>query len=350
VPAANQPFPHRSSIDLSAAGWFLLAVGVWEILFNRLASAVGLYRNVGAMGFLSWLANSGRFSMNAVGIMALVLMCASLPRLAANPRFAPLSARVILMLASPFYLPVVCVAIFRPVSAELVLVGYLVAAGSAVFLSLLVAVKKIDPGPRRIVLALGIVQALGAFELMGRFAALFNPSGVFASLTHRSYLLAEVLFAVTPVFAFIVIRPGRLWDFIKRPHVPGLVFACAAAATTAYTMISASDVNFLKLIAFRTVGITVAIPGGAIVYAVSLFFGAFLAGSLILPSKKWPPSAASRRTGFGLLCVWIAGIQPTHPYQFALMILGFVYLAGGMLHDILEAPATGYLAAARAQN
>ena len=72
-------------------------------------------------------------------------------------------------------------------------------------------------------------------------------------------------------------------------------------------------------------------PGtvGLAIYMVGLFFGALLAGSLILPSRRWPPNTASRRVGLGLVCVWIAGIQPIHPYQYALMVLGFVFLARG---------------------
>ncbi|MCP4599279.1 MAG: hypothetical protein GY847_01860 [Proteobacteria bacterium] len=331
-----QPQPVPFSIDLSTAGWFLLITGIWELLFNRLASAVGLYSGVGATGFLRWVAESGRLAMNACGIMALILACAILPRIASNQRFAPLSARVVLMLASPFYLPIICVATLRAISAELVLVGYMVTVGSALFISILVALRNIDSNRRRIIIALGLIQMLCAFELVARVAALFHPTGTLEALPRRAYLFAEILFVITPIFAFFVLRPGQLGAFLRRPHLAGLVFACIAVCIGVYSVIFASEEAFFKLIAFRTLGITVAIPGGAPIYIVALFFGTLLTGSLILPSHRWPPDSHSRRIGFGLVFVWIAGIQPTHPYQFTLMLLGFLYLARGLLGEKLE--------------
>jgi hypothetical protein len=52
-------------------------------------------------------------------------------------------------------------------------------------------------------------------------------------------------------------------------------------------------------------------------------------GTLVLPSRRWTPTVATRQVGFGLAAIWISGLQPTHPYQFALMLLGFVLLARG---------------------
>ncbi|MCP4676838.1 MAG: hypothetical protein GY854_15255 [Deltaproteobacteria bacterium] len=334
-------YNHESSVyfhgvDLSVAGWFLVVAGIWEILFNRLASAFGLYLNVGATGSLSWLADSGRLAMNASGIMALILACATLPRLAANHRFGGLPARVVLMLASPFYLPIICVAVFRPISAELILFGFLIAAASALLVAILVALGKVDSSSKRVILALGIIQVLGAFELLARVAALFHSSGALEALPRKAYLLAEVLFVVTPFFAFFALKPGRLGAYLRRPHLLGLTSACIAAAVAVFALIYVSDETFFKLIAFRTTGLTIVIPGGAPVYVAALFFGVLLTATLVLPSRNWPPDADSRRTGFGLICIWLSGIQPTHPYQFAMMLVGFIYLARGLLGEDLE--------------
>ncbi len=330
---------HAGGIDLSVAGWFLVVVGIWEILFNRLATASGMYLNVGAVGGLSWLADSGRLAMNASGIMALVLACAALPRLAANQKFGGLPARIVLMLASPFYLPIICVAVFRPVSAELILFGFLIAAGSALLIALLVAFGKVDSSSKRVILALGIIQVLGAFELLARVAALFHPSGVLEALPRKAYLLAEALFVVTPFFAFFALKPGRIGAFIRRPHFLGLTSACIAMAIAILALFYVSDETYFKLIAFRITGLTIVVPGGVPVYIASLFFGVLTAGTLILPSGNCPPDADSRRTGFGLVCIWLAGIQPTHPYQFAMMLVGFLYLARGLIGEEIERPA-----------
>ncbi len=328
----------RTPIDVGVAGWFLLVVAIWELLFNRLASAIGIYGSVGAEGILSGFATSGRLAMNAVGIMALVLTCFSLVNVASNQRFAPMPARVILMLTSPLYLPMICVAILRPVSDWLILLGYLVTAGSTAFIAVLVALKTKSSSAKRLVIALGLIQVLSAYELVARFVVLFHPAGSLEALPQNAYLVAEVLFVIAPVLAYFILAPFSVKDGLRHPHIPGLLFALSATSVAVLALLFADNETFIRLVAYRVIGIRIVIPGGAAVYAVALFFGALIVGSLVLPSRKWPPDNHSKRTGFGIAAILIAGIQPTHPYQFALMILGFLYLARGMLGHQLEEP------------
>ena len=313
-------------VDVSIAGWFLIGAGIWELLFNRVAFAMGFYNGVG----MSFAATSGHLAMNFVGIMALVLACISVPRIVGNPRIGSVSLRVVLVLATPLYLPLICVAIFKPVSELLILIGYMAAAGSAAFIGILLAFGRIAPAYRRIILALGLIQLFGAFELLTRVAALFHTASVLEALPGRAYLLAEVLFVVTPIYAFLSLRPGTLISFMRRPHLLGLGAACIATGVAVYIMTLAADDAFIRLVAYRALGITVAIPGGPALYLVSLFAGTWLVFSLILPSRRWPPTVESRRVGIGMCCTFIAGIQPTHPYQFVLLTVGFFYLLRGV--------------------
>jgi hypothetical protein len=340
VPASpeNKPSP-PIPIELTVAGWFLIVAALWEIVFNRLAAALGLYANVGAEGLRGWLADSGRLAMNSVGIMALLLLCVTLLRLSNNRAFARLPWRVVLMLSSPAYLPVIFVSIFRPVMPFLILLGYLVAALSAFLIAVLIAVKPVGWSRRRIFLALGLVQLLPAFELVTRFTALVDPAGSVGVLPRRAYLIAEVLIAVLPTYAFFALGFGRLRAFARRPHVLALIGALLVLAAGIAAVVHTGARDYLSLTSYRTLGITIAIPGlfGLVVYLTGLFFGALLVGSLVLPSRRWPPTVASRRVGLGLGCIWIAGLQPTHPYQFAVMLLGFVFLARGFF-DPAEAP------------
>ena len=331
VPMFSPPATARVSVDLSLAGWFLLFAGVWELVFNRLASSLGVYSGVGATGFLSILASSGRLAMNSIGIMALIMTCIVLPRLAADRRFAVLPARVVLMLSVPFFLPVICVAVFRPVSEWLVLIAYLVATGTVALITVLVGMQKIGWRSRRVVVALGIIQILAATELITRFVVLYNPASSLNVLPRKAYLLAEVLYAVVPIVAFFVLKPGPIRSFVKRPPIWALVTAAAATAGALVVALYISDITLLRLIAFRTMGITLALPGGIAFYLISIFFGTLTVGSMILPSRRWPPTPSSRRTGMGLIFIWIAGIQPTHPYLVVFMFVGFVYIARGYL-------------------
>jgi hypothetical protein len=256
--------------------------------------------------------------------MALMLSCFALPQLARNPNFANLPSRIILMLASPLYLPVVCVAVFRPVLPQLVLVGYLISMGSTFFIAVLLAVGNLSGGSRRLILALGMITLLGALGLI--------LSGSSEITVRKIYLLTEVIYVITPILAFLALKPGSFRAFFRRPHLPGLVLALVVASIAFGVALYASKktVLTLYLVTFRTLGLTMGLPGGWILYIVALFLGSWLVGTLILPSRKWPTTTYSRRTGFGLTSIWIAGIQPIHPYQFVLVLLGFLYLARGL--------------------
>ncbi len=323
----RQTIKDSVDIDVSIAGWFLLVASMWELVFNRLFASLGMYNNVGASGFLSGLADSGYFAMNATGIMALMLASLMLPRMAGDSRLAPLSARVLLILSSPLYLPVVLVAVFRPINAALILVGYLVCICSVLFLGILISLKKLDGGRRRIVLAMALIQFIAAFELVA--------SSYFTDISQRIYLLSEALFITTPIFSFFVFHKGHVLAFVRRPHLLAVVFAVITTGFATLVVVAAADKTplTLVLVAFRSLGVTLSVPGGAILYLVALFFGTLTSGSLILPSRRWPPTPISRNAGLGLACMWIAGIQPTHPYEFILVLVGFLYLSRSMLES-----------------
>jgi hypothetical protein len=135
---------------------------------------------------------------------------------------------------------------------------------------------------------------------------------------------------------FVILIPGQLHKFVIRPHFLGVLFAVLITGVAAAIASFTSSEEFLRSVAYRTLGMTMILPGGSLVYLISLFFGAALVGTLVLPSKRWPPDRQSRRTGFGLVCLLMAGIQPTHPYQFIMMFIGFLYLARGLVGDISD--------------
>ncbi len=321
----DRPRVAAPTIEISIAGWVLMGCSLIELLLNRVFTSFGVYDQVGAAGLLGHLANVGQFAMNATGILAVIIACILLPRLSSNTKFSGLPARILLMLTSPLYLPVIFVAVFRPVSSALVLVSYLVATLTIVFLTTLVAITRIDGGRRRIIIAFALIQLLAAFELM--------TSAHLDGISHKAYMFAEALFIATPIFSFFIFLPGPVLVFLKRPHLPGLLFGLltlGVAGFIAYWSMSKTLLTLI-LVAFRSIGITMAVPGGLPVYLTALFFGAFLIGTLMLPSKRWRPTQDTRRTAIGLTCIWTAGIQPTHPYQIIMVFVGFLYLACSMV-------------------
>ena len=324
---------HTNALEDTSPTWFLLAAAFVELILNRLFTALGLYINVGESGLLGHLSQAGCFAMNATAVMGLMLSCILLPKLAADTRLAPLPARIFLMLTSPLYLPVVCVAVFRPISPELVLVAYLVSIGAIVYAAMLLALTTINGSWRRLVVSLALVHFSAASELL--------ISGYYREMAAKAHLFAEGLFLVTPFFAFVFLFKKNLVAYLKRPHLLGLVFAAVTTAIAAVVIYATSATAPLALIlaGFRTLGLTFAVPGGPPVYLLSLFVGALVMGTLILPSKRWAPNRINRRLGIGLAAVWMAGIQPTHPYQSILLVTGFLLVLRSLLDGDLAAGA-----------
>ncbi len=336
--------PLLADIEVSAAGWFFIASAAWELVFNRLFTAMGVYAHAGASGPLAALAQSGQFAVNAVGIMGLLLTCILLPRLAADSRLAPLPARLFLMLTSPLFLPVTCVAIFRSVSIQLILVSYLITVSVVLFLSILTALNRFDGGLRRNLLSKAAKEVLAAAELL--------VSGFFESLSQRLHLAAEAMFLAVPVFAFLFFIQGRLRAVLRRPPILPLAFAVTVTLFAwALSHIAAGKTMLtLILLSFKSLGITLVLPGGTVFYLIALFFGAFLVGCLVLPSKAVPPTKNSRKRGFGLTCILMAGLQPTHPYLSILVLVGFLYMVQFMLENKVSPELTPPLTPAPAES
>ncbi len=141
-------------------------------------------------------------------------------------------------------------------------------------------------------------------------------------------------------FTFFADSSRKLGSFLRRPHLLALVAAVLVVAFGIAVVIRTNgEGEFLAMVAYMVLGVTMSVPGGPIVYLVSLFFGTLLIGCLILPSKRWSPDENSRRIGLGLAFIWIAGLQPYRVYQFALMLTGFVILALGMSMENSRAKA-----------
>jgi len=314
------------TIEVSIAGWILFIATIWELIFNRLFTSIGLYNHIGTTGPLGQLANSGYFSLNIVGILSLILTGLMLRRLASDSKLAPIAPRILLIFASPFCLPGVCIAIFRLVPTWIIFVAYIVAVFSIVLLTIIVAISKVNGSYKRIIIALCLVQFLSAIELLFPHPFL-----------NKVYVFSEMLFIATPLFSFFVFCPGPVLNFIKRPHLIGLVFAMFLTTIATVFAKFALSISLLTLtrVAHRTFGITLAIPlSDSLIYlpyVISFFFGTLTIGSLIFPSKKWPPNQDSRRIGFGLTLIWAFGVQANQPYQFIAIIMGFFYLTYGML-------------------
>jgi len=324
------------TLERTIAGWFLLSVALFELLFYRLASYMGYYIGVGAEGPVSSLVIAGEVAVNAVGIMSLFILCASLTRLMSSTEAKGMWWRAALVLLSPSYLLIIAWSVFRSnLSPWLILAAYITTILSAVFIVVPMLFSNLRDGPKRVATAFIMSTVLQAFAWISLDFFELDRFSDLGSVTIRSFLVAEVLATVTPIVAFFVLfieTPARLGAFIRRPHLPALAGAIAFTALgVAITFKVGGNTGMLSQLAYLVIGITVSIPGGVAVYIVSMFFASLLVGCLILPSKRWKPDADTVRMGLGLAFIWIAGLQPVKVYLFALMLTGYILLTLGLV-------------------
>ncbi len=323
------------TLELTVAGWFTLFAATWELLFNRMFAYLGFYSGVGANGPLAWLATSGYLAMTVAGMMALVLVVPAGARLVTTRRLPGVWWRAVLFLISPTYLLVIFWAVFSDgLSPWLILAGYLTSILSAFFLSVLSVTRKIGPGRRRTMLALGLMVALQAFAWTALDFLEVDRFGDWGAVAIRAYLVSELLMVAIPVIGFFIFfldSPRKLGAFIRRPHLTALFGALVATAVGLGVVLYTDDGgSFMSQVAYLSMGITLSVPGGPAVYLISLFFGSLLVGCLLFSFGRWKTDGRSQRLGLGLAFVWIAGLQPYRVYQFALMLLGFVLITLSM--------------------
>ncbi len=317
-------------IDVSTAGWFLVIATAWELVFNRLGFSVGWYRSVGVEGGLGWLVATALLSVNAVGIMALILAGAGILAVFPDRRYGPRFMRVGLMLLSPGTLPVIGVAIFLPLSVVAVRIGYLIAVGLCVLIVSMVSIQPIFRRHRRLLVVFGLTEGLAALQFLSIGAGL-EATGWPEGLASQSFLFSEALFVLSPLLAVVFAVPREnLSEVLKRPHM--LALAAALGVTAGAVAIAAWLDNpvYFAIVSNRLMGVHLTLPGGSALYLAALFLGTYAVGALILPSWRRPTDYRRRRMGIGLLCIWAAGLAPTKPYLFALMLVGFLELARGV--------------------
>jgi hypothetical protein len=339
TPAVTAPptTDRETGLELTVAGGLLLAAVLFELLFHRAGWVLGLYSNPGTAG--TWpveaLAAGGRLAVHLVAVLGLALLLPVLARSVFDHAFGPWVARALLAGLATGGLVVCAVSVLLALPAALVLGGYVFATGAAVVALLLAAAGPLDGGRRRIALGLSLVVLLPAAELAARATGLSVPGAESAAFLRWSYLLAEVLIVVIPIFAFFALHLGRLRELVRRPPLAALGAALAALATALAIVARTGDPGHLSVVSNRILGITIALPARPVlaVYLASLFFGALLVGIAVLPRAGRWPAAPTRRIGLGLALLLTSGLQPSSPYLFSTMLLGALLVARGLYQE-----------------
>lgn len=330
VNARNDTLP----LDLSVAGWFLLAAAIWELIAGRFAATFGLYQTLAPTEALTSLSDSVKIATASVAILSLTIAATGLVKLCTDERFAALPVRVTLLFASPFALPIIAVSIFRPVQAPLVRVGYL---GTVILLSFLMFLTALHPvgGPkRRAAILLGMTPLMQAVALFGGGFAVTAPESVLGQMAHHAAGLAQALYLATPLLLLSFLLPGGLKGFLRRPNPEAMGVSLVVAGLLAAGIALVQDPMILALSAFRAMGLSLNLSFAPTLYIVSAALTTLVGVSLIRGKTS---TIYERRVGLGILLVAIVGLHQFHPYRLALLLAGFVYLARGLVGPTLNA-------------
>jgi hypothetical protein len=330
VNARNDTLP----LDLSVAGWCLLAAAFWELIAGRFASTFGLYQTVAPMGSLACLADSVKIATTAVAILSLTIAATGLVKLCTDERFAALPVRVTLLFASPFALPIIAVSIFRPVQAPLVRVGYLGAVILVSFLMLLTALHPVGGPKRRAAILLGMTPLMQAVALFGGGFAVTAPESVWGKMAHHAAGLAQALYLATPLLLLSFLLPGGIKRFLRRPNIEAMAACLVVAGLLTAGIVLVQDPMLLALSAFRAMGLSLNLSFAPTLYVFSAALTTLVGVSLI---RSNPSDIHTRRVGMGILLVAVVGLHQFHPYRLALLLAGFVYLARGLVGPALNA-------------
>lgn len=324
------------SVDISIAGWCLLLVAVWELLVGRGAAVFGLYQNLGASGALAYLVDSGQVATTMVAVLSLTIAATGLVRLCTDDRFAALPVRVVLLFASPFALPIIAVSIFRPVQPQFVRVGYMGVVVVVAFLMLLVALHRIGGPKRRAAVVLGAVPLLQAVGLLSGGFAMSAPESFIGYMAHHAASLAQALYLASPLLLFPWLVPGGLRGFVRQPNLMAAAVALLTAALATGVTVLFGDPLLLGLAAFRAFGLSLDLPIAPALYVLSSAVTALVGASLLLPGGGRVRTSDERRVGLGVLLIAMVGLHQFHPYRFAVLLAGFIYVARGLVGPTLE--------------
>jgi len=326
---ALAPLPGRP-LDLGGVAPLLLAVALFELVGGRLVGALGLFVDPALAARLAPLIPLGRFALVATSLAAFVLVAVALPRVATDAAVCGRAARVLLLVGSLFYLPALGVAVLRPSSGWPVFVAFLAIVATLVVLAVQIATRRWPLARRRLFVSLAAVELLGAVELTSRLFLGNEGQSLRALIPRQAYLLSEILFVLAPLAGLVALATRGPLAALRRPHPLALALAVlGAGAFLAFATFGASPA-YLLLVLYRVGGLTLSLPGGFWGYGLALGVVIYLVASLLLPGAGLPRTDARRRAGFGLAAIFIAGLQPTQPYQMLLALAGFLLLVEGL--------------------
>ena len=323
--------------------YFLLFVGLAELVVYRFFSHIGVFAGVGAEGGLARLADVSVFTMILTGTLAAILLFIAMTRLVQNPRMPGLWWRILLIFVTPAILLTILWSIWMPLPPRILAMAIV---STLLFLALLVTVVWRTPFPRMFrsfftILCALLAMASAAWLVLDYMETPRQAPGGARALDF--FRVAEALALIVPLPAFVTLafepRTGvsSLWKpFTHLPALFAAGFTTGFAALAILLVQMAGDNpsmgeasgHFIR-VAYRTTGFTLAFPGAIYVGLAAIFIVVWATGAAVLPRWKVSLDNGRREIGFGLAFVCLAGLQPVSPYLYALMLLGLLTILTG---------------------
>jgi len=295
----------QRSLDLPGVLPLLVVAATWELLLKRVIGLAASATLSGGLGSVfSILLTVGSFAEYLALILALVIISSSLLSMIRKPDFGPLPHRITVMGFGGTLVLIGAVGAFITLSPD---TGLLAHAATVLLSMLLILGLSWHPIRRR--LLIGAVLFL--LPTLLRFYAscaisipMLRTSQLFPL---HAFHAAEVAAILAAFAAPWLMTNQSIKDFVRRP--PLLPIGLASLPMLTLIAVLSTHEQQLRLLTVHTLGFELILYPAAVIYPLALFSFLLAIALLIIPSAEAQRTLAEQRIGYGLVCLFIAGLD-----------------------------------------
>jgi hypothetical protein len=339
---------NRFQFNLVPALFVLVIAYTLELLMYRLLGNLGFYIGVGTEGVRATMADFSIFLMLFSGALSSILLFWAVARIVNHPNMPGIWWRAILIFISPLYLLSIFWSIWTPLSNWILMASLVAAAATVVLVCIISLIRYVPFGLRRLFGVIAIIFLVSTIKWIALDFFHVEPGNRWGVFLLNAYEVAQFFMVLLPFFAFFLFTggPGRSWldVLIRKPSLPALIISLLATMTAMFVMVIIQRITgegnwmdagqFVARVAYRTIGLKLGWPFAALMTGLSLFFLGMTSLTLIFrhraPLARARSTGGNREIGFGLLLLYLSGIQPYTVYQLSASLLGVLLIVMGV--------------------
>jgi len=324
--------------SFGALGAALVAAGIVDLVLGRMILAI-----LGGAGARADTANPRLaalvetlwapvwFARGMALVLAVSMTVAAALEILRDPEWSPPPRRLVMLVLCAIALPVLALALFLPLSPEVVFVALSATVFAGVTGAVSTSLRRL-PTPAKVVSwLLTVPLVVGYLDTVSRVV----PALSFLAWPGGASLAIEAGAVLAGILAPALL-PRGLW---RAPTLPFAVsVAVALVPTIGFAALAMLTWPLTQGLAFRALGIGLEVPYAQALYLASLFGYVLTAAFHLWPR---PQPGGVPELGLALASLFFAGLGTYTPFRIAFLLFGLVTLALGMhrLAGLLPSPS-----------